>query len=216
MSYKLLAPDMGFGAPYHIRLMFIVADRIDELDTSESFALDFSKMSDGIVAACPDFIAAKTAGKLNANMDRMPVMVVDGVPIGQIAVIKKLLASRFDLYGATDLEAAQCDMVLFHLLDIKQDYNLTKKIGDDAVEKWFKVKLPEWMIKLEASITGSEFAVGSKISLGDIELYIFVKCFFDNLDAAAASIEACPQIKRSVKLVADLPSVATHLASLEK
>jgi len=58
----------------------------------------------GIAAACPDFVAAKEAGKMVANMNRMPVMVIDGTPIGQIAVIKRILAKRLGLLGDTDLE----------------------------------------------------------------------------------------------------------------
>lgn len=58
----------------------------------------------GLPAACPDFVVAKEAGKLVSNMNRMPVMVIDGVPIGQVPVIKRIVARRMGLLGDTDLE----------------------------------------------------------------------------------------------------------------
>ena len=91
-TYKLLAPNNYEGGVLHIRILFAAVGRLKELDDSEAFAIDFAKFKDvvrtsGIEAACPDFVVAREAGKMVANLNRMPVMVVDGVAIGQLPVI---------------------------------------------------------------------------------------------------------------------------------
>ena len=102
MSFQLLAPQVPSGAPQHFRLIFATAGRLDELDESAMYAMDYAKMKEGgIAAACPDFVTAKAAGKHTANLGRMPLMVVDGVAIGQITVIKRLVAKRMGLYSDT-------------------------------------------------------------------------------------------------------------------
>ena len=88
-SFQPLGTNVTGGAPKQIRYLFIVAVREHELDDSALYDLDFSKMREGgLAAACPAFVHAKASGQLDANMGRMPVMLVDGVPIGQIPVIK--------------------------------------------------------------------------------------------------------------------------------
>jgi|Transcript_34937 glutathione S-transferase len=211
MSYQLLAPQVTGGAPEHIRFLFIVAGREKELDDSSLYPMDISKMKEGMQVACPAFAEAKAAGKHDANLGRMPVMLVDGVPIGQIPVIKRIVAKRMGLYSDNDIEAAQIDMVNEHLIDVKKDYNDNKKVGEEAVAEWFKTKLPEWMGKLEKCL-GDNFAVGNKISWADVELFTFITVFFDNVEGAAASIKACPKIKRSVELIKTLPAMAEYLA----
>ena len=108
------------------------------------------------------------------------------------------------------------DMVNEHLIDVKKEYNDTKKAGggvdSEAVAEWFKTKLPEWMGKLEKCLGDNGFAVGSKMSWADVELFTFITSFFDNVEGAAASIENCPKIQRSVELIKTLPAMAEHLA----
>jgi len=213
MSFQLRAPNVPGGGPEHIRYLFIVAGRENELDGSALFDMDYSKMKEGgLAAACPAFVDAKASGQLDANMGRMPVMLVDGVPIGQIPVIKRIVARRMGLYSDNDIEAAQIDMINEHLIDVKKEYNDTKKVGEEAVANWFKTKLPEWMGKLEKCVGDGGFAVGSKISWADVELFTFITAFFDNLEGAAASIDACPKIKNSVALIKNLPAMQEHLA----
>ena len=222
MTYVLRAPNVYSGGPLHIRILFAAVGRLNELDESEMFAIDFSKFKDGIEVACPDFVVARDAGKMVANLNRMPVMVVDGVAIGQIPVIKRLVAKRMGLMGDNDLEAAQMEMVLEHLQDVKKEYNDTKKVGAEAVAEWFTKNLPVWMGKLENCLPGNNlpgnkislpgnnhpgFLIGSKLSLADTELYTIVTAFFDNLEGAAASIAACPKIQKSVELVKALPGI---------
>ena len=101
--------------------------------------------------------------------------------------------------------------------DVKKEYNDTKKAGEPAVAEWFKKNLPVWMGKLEKCLTGKEgFAVGSKMSLADTELYTIVMAFFDNLECAAASITACPKIQKSVELVGGLPGICALNATIHK
>ena len=111
-----------------------------------------------------------------------------------------------------EVEAAQIDMINKHLIDVKKEYNDTNKLGEEAVANWFQAKLPEWMGKLEKFVCGKGFAVGSKVTWADVELFTFLTGYFDNKEGAEASIQACPKIKNSAALIKNLPAMRAHLA----
>ena len=102
--------------------------------------------------------------------------------------------------GSTDVEAALIDMLTEHIRDIKQKYTDCKhsKSGEElecAKTSWIDKDLPPWMMKLEQCVGKSGFSVGSKISLADVSIYIFVNEFFDYIEGAKASISSCPGLK---------------------
>lgn len=213
MSYQLLAPKVPMGAPFHICILFVLVGLLNELDDSEMFAVDFAKFKDGgIEAACPDSVVAREAGKLVVNLNCKPVMLVDGIAIGQVPVIKRRVDKRMGLIVDNDFEAAQMEMVMEHLQDVKKEYHDNKKVGEEAVAEWFKQNLPGWMVKLEKCLTGNKVLdVGSKLSLADTELYTILTAFFDNLEGTAASIAECPKIQKLVELVKALPGIVSLL-----
>ena len=95
-TLTLLAPQVTSGVPEHIRFLFIAAGREHELDESGLYPMDLTKVKEGgLAAACPAFLEAKAAGKHDANLGRMPVLLVDGVPIGQACILKSTLYSVF-------------------------------------------------------------------------------------------------------------------------
>lgn len=191
------------GAGETTRLLYAAAGASEQL-SDRRWSADFSKMSQGIQVAAPEFAAAKANGSLAANLNRAPVLSIDGASIGQSSAIERLVASRLGLYGATDIESAQCDMIVEHLADIKKTYQDAKKKakaaaeeGDDkAVEQWFETALQEWFFKLEACLGATRgFAVGSRISWADAKIYVFVREYFDDLDAVARALT--PKVKAS-------------------
>ena len=68
---------------------------------------------------CPGFIAAKEAGELKANLDRAPVLLVDGVAIGQSKSIERFLAQYTGLYGSNEVQGALIDAFTEHIRDLK-------------------------------------------------------------------------------------------------
>jgi hypothetical protein len=82
----------------------------------------------------PEFDAAKASGELYINMDRVPLLTINGETVGQSKTIERFLAKKCGFAGSTDMEAAQIDMWCEHLADIKKSYGDSKagKSGEEA------------------------------------------------------------------------------------
>jgi len=168
--------------------------------------------------ARPEFDAMKAEGKFVVNMGRVPILTVDGATIGQSKTIGRFLAKRVGMAGANEVEEATVDMIGEHIRDIKDNYGKAKGALKDAElkeakAKWVGEVLPVEMAKLEQTFGSAGFAVGSKMSFADIEVFSLLCDYFDAdlLPAAAASISACPKISASVAAVT--AASAAYMAS---
>ena len=191
--------------------------------TEDAWSIDFSKFGKGgpnpalVAIASPGFAAAKTAGELDANMERAPVILVDGKhEIGQSKTIERYLARRLGLLGSGEIEAAQIDAITEHVRDIKDKYQKAK--ADPAEKaKYFDEVMPEFMSKLDKAIgvmggKGSGPLVGNSLSLADVTLLVFILDFFDDKEKAKASVASCPRLLASLKATAEHPGVAKYRA----
>jgi hypothetical protein len=125
------------------------------------------------------------------------LLEVDGKQIGQSKTIERFIAKQTGLLGSNDIEAALIDMVTEHIRDIKQAYNDAKagKKGEElyAAKTEFITnpeKLPSWISKLESTLNGDGYAIGSKLSLADVSIYSFICEFFDDKEGALAAASA--------------------------
>jgi len=191
--------------------------------TDAAWPLDFSKFAgpaslhkaDG---PCPAFFAASSAGELDANMKRAPVLVVDGkYEIPQSKAIERYLAKKVGLMGGSDVEAAQIDGFVEHVRDIKDKYQKAKA-DEDAKAKYFAEEMPELMGKFEAAAArvspgAGPALVGKSLSLADITLFNFITDFFDDKESASSSISKCPRLQASVKAVGEHPGIISYCAS---
>jgi len=186
--------------------------------TDNRYPMTFGVPGDFSTISRPEFDAAKAAGELDLNLGRVPVLVVDGVQIGQSKAIERYVAKQFGMMGSTDIEAALIDCLTCHIIDIKDAYNKAKNAaGSDpeakeaAMKKWFEEDLPQWLVKVEKTVTGpGPYLVGDKISLADFQYYQFLLApsgFFDNTEGAAAAMKDCPKIKAAVEAVHVHPGV---------
>ena len=160
-----------------------------------------------ITWAKPEFDAAKAAGELVCNMDRAPVLVVGDVTIGQSKAIDRYVAKSVGMMGSTDLEAAQIDMIGEHVRDIKDAYQKAKGSHKDealaaAQTEFVTVTLPTWLEKLEKTLGGNGFAVGSSISLADVYIYGLTQEYFDHKDQVKEIASKFAKISASVTAVA--------------
>ena len=182
------------------------------------WAIDFSKFSGpaSIPIAAPGFGAARDAGELTINLDRAPVAIVDGVTLGQSRPIERYLARRLGLLGVNEIEAAHIDAVTEHVRDCKDKYQKAKGVSKDEVAKFFAETMPEYMGKFEKAVaplgTGAPL-VGSKLSLADVCLFVFLTDFFDDKAGALASIDKCPRLQASLKAVGENPGIVKYRAS---
>ena len=155
----------------------------------------------------PEFDEAKASGAFQVNMDRIPILEVDGTQIGQSKTIERYIAKRFGFVGSSAIEEAQVDMITEHIRDVKQKYNDSKagKSGDElaaAKTGFMATELPTWMRKIEFCVAKGGYAVGSRLSLADITIYCLVKEYFDDLAGAEAAIADCAGLQAVCATVA--------------
>lgn len=153
----------------------------------------------------PEFDADKAAGKFVVNMDRVPLLYVGDQVIGQSKTIERFVAKHVGMMGSTPVEEAQIDMIGEHVRDIKDKYAAAKGQlkGDDleaAKLHFVTVQLPDWVAKLSKALPGSDFAVGSSLSLADVQLALLFE-YFDHKEQAKEVAMANPKMKQAVESV---------------
>ena len=166
-----------------------------------------------------EFVAQKNAGDFYINMDRVPILMVDGVTIGQSKSIDRFVAKRCNMMGQTDLEAAQIDCITEHIRDIKDKYTKVKSLPaadkEEGLKKFFATELPEHFTKLEKSLPATRsagFSVGSTISYSDVYLWCFACDYFDDKTVAITAMASCESLKAIVSMVADQAALKTWLS----
>jgi len=161
----------------------------------------------------PEFDADKAAGKLTASFGKLPLLVVGDAQIAQSKAIERFVARHVGMMGDNEFEAAACEVIQEHIRDSKDAYQKAKKEGDDAVAKFFSETLPTFCTQLEATLGDNSFAVGTKLSLADVALWVYFNEFFDNKEGAAAAQDGCPKLMAALEKVATNDGVIAWLAS---
>eukprot|EP00587_Corethron_hystrix_P007288 CAMPEP_0113309342 /NCGR_PEP_ID=MMETSP0010_2-20120614/7429_1 /TAXON_ID=216773 ORGANISM="Corethron hystrix, Strain 308" /NCGR_SAMPLE_ID=MMETSP0010_2 /ASSEMBLY_ACC=CAM_ASM_000155 /LENGTH=249 /DNA_ID=CAMNT_0000164585 /DNA_START=38 /DNA_END=787 /DNA_ORIENTATION=- /assembly_acc=CAM_ASM_000155 len=138
----------------------------------------------------PEFTAEKESELLNANLGRVPLLIVDGEGlIGQSKSIERFLARKFDLMGNNEVEAAQIDCISEHCRDVKdaamrKGFSMFTKDKTDeekaaARKEWFEDEMPAMLKKIEKAVELSSgekgYAVGMATSYADIALFSLLK-----------------------------------------
>ena len=158
-----------------------------------------------------EFEEDKSNGKLVGSLNKVPYLEVEGQIIPQSKAIERYISKSYNLMGSNLLEEARIDTIGECIRDIKDAYQKVRRIenADEKVkglEEWFSNTLPTRMELLE-KVLDEEFAVGSSLSLADVQLFSFITQFFDNKEGASNAINNCPRIRNSVDKVANLEEV---------
>jgi len=151
---------------------------------------------------------------------QMPVLEVDGKMLPQSRAIDYFVAREFELYGATNWESAQINVV-GELM-----YDLTKPISETIIfekdeakkaenaKKYTTEKAPPMLEQLEGELKknkgGDGFFVGDKISLADIGVFTGFE-YIMSCDPPP-SMDKCPKLKALLARVAANEKLAAYLA----
>lgn len=186
--------------------------------SDDRWPIDFSKpreeMSQG-------FTEAIAAGLLAANLDRAPVLVVDGShEIGQSKSIERYLARRLHLLGSNDIEAAKIDAFTEHIRDVRDKYikakgQMSEEARRTALAEFFSKTLPNLFGLMERVCDGSSSTgaiIGKQLSYADCCLFVLVEDFFENRQGVHEAIASCPKLRASTKAFAQHPAIAKYLA----
>jgi len=210
-TYKLRYFD-AMGVSENIRFMFAIADVPYE---DFRYPFKFVVPGDFSTIEMPEFYADRASGLLDPNMGRLPILEVDGVPIGQSKSIERYLAKEFGFMGTSDIEAAQIDSVCEHVRDIKERFGKVQATqGDDekaaAIDKWYAEELATWCDKLEKSLGEGPFAVGAQFSIADLSIWLMLTDMQAKGDAMAA-YQDCPKVQVICEKVGGMPGVKAWL-----
>jgi glutathione S-transferase len=137
-----------------------------------------------------EFGAAQASGELgHTNMNRVPLMVDNGVTIGETSSICRHAARIGGIMGSTDLEAAQIDNIFELASETTTAWGAVFPYGnkfDDEkkagiIDKWFSTagdsteradRQLKWHLKHIEAVVGSDgYAFGGKASLADAKIY---------------------------------------------
>ena len=91
---------------------------------------------------CPEFTKVMLEGRLECNLDRVPVLEVcgeGGFALGQSPAIARFIGRELGLMGRSDAEAAQVDAVVEHVRDIRHAFATFR--GSNS---WFGETDPDW------------------------------------------------------------------------
>jgi len=91
-----------------------------------------------------EFSAAKFNNEFAANMDRVPLLEVDGQNIGQSKAIERFVANKCGLMGNNDIDRAIVDCITENVRDIKDKWGKIRMMGgfgnspekEAAMSKW--------------------------------------------------------------------------------
>lgn len=174
----------------------------------------------------PEFHAAIENGELTGNMDRLPVLEIDGIRIGQSRSIERFISNKCHLMGKTEIERGLIDCITENIRDIRDKWNKIKWMpeGEEKtklIQNWFhEGGYAQWLVKLEKSLPKSlgdeDYAVGDQISLADVTIWHLLSEFYGTYteEAKAAEIKAsCVRLTSIAKKVACLEKMKHYLAS---
>ena len=184
--------------------------------TDERWPLDFSKPRNQM---SPKMAEARADGLLKANLDRAPVLVVNGEhEIGQSKSIERYLAKRLGLLGRDDIEASRIDAMCEHIRDLKDQYNKAKatpgeQAKQEALSGFFDAGLPDFLRRMEACVLPTKGAplVGKALSLADVSLFVLLTEYFDNKQGVHAAMAGCPRLQGAVDAVGAHPNIQKYL-----
>jgi glutathione S-transferase len=123
------------------------------------------------------------------------------VTIGQSKAIERYVAKRLGFYGTSIEEEAHIDAICEHIRDIKDMYlafkSSLKRFEESQSSRvmFLSRHLPLWLLKLEKVVAADGFCVGSRLSIADLNLFVFLTEYFDHVDIALESIKNSPKIQ---------------------
>jgi glutathione S-transferase len=207
----------GRGLAETSRVLFAIAG-----ESYEDFRYPLTVLDWSIFKMIRDeFDNDKKEGKLWRSMDKLPFLEVDGEVIFQSKTIERYLANKFQLMGSSPLEAAFIDTICETIRDFKDAYhkahNAPAETKETEITKYFAETLPPLLLALNNIIKAKQegpndiFAVGNKISLADVVIFLFLTDFFDDKVSILRAYENCENLKTVVHNVGNLDSVKEWL-----
>ena len=197
--------------------------KVGKIDFDDSrFPIAF-KPEGGIDAN--EYNEAKARGDFVANLNRIPILQIDDVQIGQSKAIERYIAKKCNLMGSNDEESALIDCIAEHVRDIKERF--VKVISEAgkirsperaaATKKWLTDgEYGQWLAKQEASLPyhphhTKDYAVGNRLTYADISIWHLVCEFYEDREASKATAKKYKRVDKIANMVGDNPDIKKWL-----
>ena len=175
-----------------------------------------------------EFSSLKESGAFTSNMDRVPVLEIDGNQrFGQSRAIERYIAEKCGLIGDSAEDKLCIDSIAENVRDIKDRWGKIRMMGgfgtnpekEKAIAKWFKEgEYADWLVKLEKSLPANaveDLALGRSVSYADISIWHLLRDYFSaaDLDAARSAEKnaGCSRLTKIADRVAQMSTVKKWL-----
>jgi len=152
-----------------------------------------------------------SAIKASLPYGQVPLYEEDGLRLVQSNTISRYIARTHNLYGKDAKEAAQIDLWIDGLNDLRSAVSAAKT--DEAKAALPKEVIPKWFKNFEELAKshkgGQSWLVGDSISWADIALY---NLLFNYATTYPGSVDAFPTLQAVQKRVAAEPKIAAWVA----
>lgn len=165
----------------------------------------------------PEFAELKTVGAL--PFDALPLWEEPGgLSLAQSDAIVRHVARAGKLYGASEREAALCDMAFEGVKDVRME--VMKPMSADPAKRadlradLVASVLPRWLGYFDRMLAkggGEGFLAGGGITFADIALWHLLEALTDN--DLAAPLEKLPRLVAFKERIQTRPGIAGYLAS---
>jgi glutathione S-transferase len=173
-----------------------------------------------------DYLVAKSQGEFAVNLDRVPVLEVDEIKLGQSRVIERYICACCSLLGSTQEEAAIIECIAENICNIKDQWiRLQTPAATDKqfqIEKWFQSgEMVQWLERLEKSLPLKHaeeeshwFAVGNRLSYADIAIWQLLRDYFP-IDKSTIKLyekqAKCFRLSKVADKVSEMSRLKTYL-----
>jgi len=148
---------------------------------------------------------------------QLPVLTLpDGSQLAQSVTIARYLARKFNLTGATDLDAARCDELVDALGDLKNEWkkffleqDATKK--EEAKKNLLETVVPKYLSKLDQRIENNpkKRLVGDDFTWADLMIVTSLSSLETSLETEVTL--AYPNLKGLKEEVENIPAIKTWI-----
>ncbi|KDR10710.1 glutathione S-transferase-like [Zootermopsis nevadensis] len=141
----------------------------------------------------------------------LPVLEIDGKPVGQSNAIARYLAKQCGLAGRDEWESLQCDMLVDTLTDLKQELFQYRMEPDQFKKEERKIvlmkeKIPFYLNKFEKVVTENRgYSVGGALTWTDFVFAVSLENF--ELIFGKESLDRYPSLRALKEKVFNLPSI---------
>jgi len=141
--------------------------------------------------------------KSGTPFGQLPVLTWDGEEVAQSMAITRFVARKVGLGGRSDLEFAQADMVVEHMMDIWPPLNALRFASSQEerkkkVEPFLKEFLPDWLGKMENILKnrGGGWFAGKGMTFADLSLMVLIDFLMAPQEAAFTDLNNLEERKK--------------------